>query len=565
MISFVRKYILKNSGEYAPQIFLVLCVYLAASAVYTEIVDARDILHMRLVLTAIVLASFIIVERSLMDMEAKAFLSPLVIGLGITVWSIFFGDFLIFTYTIGCAVISLTYLNPKALRKYIITVGAIQVAYVIVLGNNLLGSIFSWQQNVVGLAASIGINYVIWIFCNNYSKMLGDLRDATNDASQAAETKGAFLSNMSHEIRTPLNAIIGMTAIGKVAKTTDEMVYAFDKIEGASVQLLNIVNDVLDMAEIEAGGRLEISCAEFNLESTLSGVANIMMSSMQAKKHKFDICIDKNIPPMLVGDAQRTAQIVMNILGNAVKFTGDNGKIQLTAVLLSGVHENSCTVEIRVADSGIGISDAQKASLFDLFSQVESTSSRRFGGTGLGLSISKNIIEEMGGTIRVESQLGKGATFIVTLTMARGVGKKHEYMSPQKNVDYSKYHILLAEDIEINCEIVMALLEPTGIQITCAENGAKAVELFMENPDKFDLIFMDIQMPEMDGYSATRTIRAADGIEKARTIPIIALTANVLSEDVQKSLDAGMNRHLGKPINVDEVLTAIEDFLPNAS
>jgi len=299
-------------------------------------------------------------------------------------------------------------------------------------------------------------------------------------------------------------------------------------------------------------------------------VVNVVKYRADEKEQTLTIHVDKNIPKNLIGDDQRLAQVVTNLVGNSVKFTPDKGSIDIRAQFIME-ENNVCTIQISVTDTGIGVSPDQQDKLFDSFHQTESSTTRNFGGTGLGLSISKSIVEMMGGRIWVESELGKGSTFAFTAKLIRGAEKMGE--SPgrerQKTADnqqqiiadvFEDRCILLVEDVEINREIVLALLEPTLIAVDCAKNGAEAVNMFAESPDKYDMIFMDIQMPIMDGYEATRAIRALD-IPKAKDIPIIAMTANVFREDVEKCIACGMNAHVGKPIDFDEIIGQLKQYL----
>ncbi|MCL2010032.1 MAG: ATP-binding protein [Synergistaceae bacterium] len=392
-----------------------------------------------------------------------------------------------------------------------------------------------------------------------------DIIRAKKQAESASLAKSQFLATMSHEMRTPMNAVLGMTSIGKGAPDKERMIYCFAKIEDASRHLLGVINDILDMSKIEAE-KFELSPAEFNFEKMLQRVVDVVHFRIEDKKHKFTLNIDKAIPNYLIGDDQRLAQVIANILGNAVKFTPDEGRISLDARLL-GEENGVCAIQITVTDTGIGISPEQQSRLFQSFQQAESDTTRKFGGTGLGLSISKRIVEMMGGEIRVKSEFNEGSAFSVTIRMRRGEGKEQEPEqeqpddAPPDNADiFAGHGILLAEDVEINREIVLALLEPTGLKIDCAENGAEAVRMFSSAPGKYEMIFMDVQMPEMDGYEATRRVRASD-VPGAETIPIIAMTANVFREDVEKSLEAGMNGHIGKPLDFDEVLRQLRKFL----
>ncbi|MCL1905452.1 MAG: bacteriohemerythrin [Clostridiales bacterium] len=379
------------------------------------------------------------------------------------------------------------------------------------------------------------------------------------DAYAASKSKSAFLANMSHEIRTPMNAIIGMTSIGLSANDTNKMKDCFNKIDGASRHLLGLINDILDMSKIESG-KFDLSESEFDFARMIGQVVNVNKFRIDDKGQVFTVNIDEDIPPYLFGDDQRISQVITNLISNASKFTPENGNIKLDARFISEENE-VCTIQISITDSGIGISPEQQAKLFQSFQQAESDTSRKFGGTGLGLAISKSIVEMMGGRIWIESELGKGAAFIFTMQVKRGSGKPPEETIQNVAIDHFEGHyILLAEDIEINREIVLALLEPTLLTIDCVENGREALEMFTASPDKYELIFMDMQMPEMDGLEATRQIRALD-IPFAKTIPIIAMTANAFREDVVKCLDAGMNGHLGKPLDFDDVLNKLRTYL----
>jgi signal transduction histidine kinase/ActR/RegA family two-component response regulator len=382
---------------------------------------------------------------------------------------------------------------------------------------------------------------------------------ARNKLDIEGRHKSAFLANMSHEIRTPMNAIIGMASIGKTAADIERKNCCFTKIEEASNHLLGVLNDILDMSKIEAG-KFELLSEEFDFEKTLLWVVNIASFRVDEKKQKFSVNIDQTIPKILIGDDQRLAQVITNLLGNAVKFTSEEGSIDLAARCV-GEENGLYTIQISVSDTGIGIDPEQQAKLFQSFQQVESGTTRKYGGTGLGLAISKRIVEMMGGEIWIESEPEKGSTFYFSIKMRQGTDKQ-QAEKEQADIEgvLAGRYILLAEDVEINREIVMALLEPTQVEIDCAVNGKEALDLFRQSSEKYDMIFMDMQMPEMDGYEATRRIRALD-LPKAKTIPIIAMTANVFREDVKKCLEAGMDSHVGKPIDFDEVLEKLRSYL----
>jgi signal transduction histidine kinase/DNA-binding response OmpR family regulator len=569
------------------------------------------------------------------------------------------------------------------------------------------------------------------------NEMTQNLVCARESALSGARAKSEFLSNMSHEIRTPLNAIIGMTAIAKNSAEIERKDYCLDKINDASTHLLGVINDILDMSKIEAN-KFDLSSAEFNFENILQRAVNVINFRVDEKNQRFTVYVDKHIPRTLIGDDQRLTQVIANLLSNAVKFTPEKGSIRLDAAL---VKEDGkiCTVEIKVTDTGIGISGERQSLIFSSFEQADSSISRKFGGTGLGLAISKRIIEMMGGEIWVKSEPGKGSTFGFTVRAERGpgdvsetsldipalklhylrvmavddeqevrdyfediasrfgfscdtvgsgeealemIGRNRPYnicfvdwklpgingidlarrisdpacfagtkqardgvpspgeappvvilisatdwsvieadarsagvnrflpkplfpssimdcinecvgidklRAPEKaqsaeSDDFKGCRVLLAEDVEINREIVLTLLEPTGLVVDCAENGAEALQRYSENPGAYQMIFMDVQMPEMDGYEATRRIRAfeeeqgkkpapgfpaetvkgrPEGVPASpKGIPIIAMTANVFREDIEKCLESGMNDHLGKPLDFDEVLEKLRRFLP---
>jgi signal transduction histidine kinase/CheY-like chemotaxis protein len=397
---------------------------------------------------------------------------------------------------------------------------------------------------------------------NEVAKKNRELQSALAQAMAASVAKSEFLSNMSHDIRTPINAITGMANIGRTAGDTERMLYCLERIDEASALLLGIINGILDMSKIEAG-KFELNDEAFNFESMLKRIVGVARISADDKKQVLSVDIDKNIPEILVGDEQRLSQVVMNLMGNAVKFTPNGGKVRLEAVFLEE-RDGLCYIRVAVSDSGIGIGSEEQERLFEPFYQAENNMARRFTGTGLGLAISKNIIELMGGNIWVTSEQGNGAVFTFDIALKRGEkvrgASEHKEAAPSDTLNFAGRCVLLAEDIEINREIVQALLEPTEIAIVCAENGREALSLFSETPERYDLILMDLQMPKMDGYEATRRIRALP-CPCAKTVPIIAMTANTFKEDVEKCMAAGMNSHIGKPFNFDEVLTQVRGFI----
>jgi len=392
------------------------------------------------------------------------------------------------------------------------------------------------------------------------------LKDALQKANAASRAKSEFLSNMSHEMRTPLNAVIGMALIGKSAEDIPRKDYALGKIEEASAHLLNVINDILDMAKIEAN-KVKLAPLTFNFHKMLQKVITVSCFRIREKDLVFKAYVDEKIPKTVFADEHRLIQVITNLLGNAVKFTSPGGSISLDVRFLDleppDEESGICNIQLSVSDTGIGMSAEQQERLFQSFEQAENSTSRKYGGTGLGLSISKKIVEMMGGEIWSHSELGKGSTFSFKVPLEKDEGKK----APESKKDepdlkgiFSGHCILLAEDIEINRDIVLSLLEPTLLKIDCAVNGSEAVRMFTEAPEKYSLILMDIQMPEMDGYEATRKIRVFES-GRPKGVPIIAMTANVFREDVEKCLEAGMNGHIKKPVDFNEILASLCRYL----
>ncbi|MDR2394219.1 MAG: response regulator, partial [Treponema sp.] len=338
--------------------------------------------------------------------------------------------------------------------------------------------------------------------------------------------------------------------------------HAFDQIGIASRHLLGVINDILDINKIEAS-KFELYEEAFDFDKMLQNTLDIIRFSVDKKRQTLTVNVALNVPRGLVGDSQRLAQVITNLLSNAVKFTPEGGSISLDAGLL-GDEKGAYSLAFTVSDSGIGISRKQQARLFMPFQQAEDGTYRAYGGTWLGLAISKSIVEMMGGRMSVESELGKGAKFSFSVPL-----KERALQTPQGNEgesipsapdDFKEYRLLLAEDVEINREIVMELLSPTGIAVDWVENGAQALKQCQENLGKYDIVFMDVQMPEMDGCEAARRIRSLDD-PCAQAIPIIAMTAHVFREDMKRFLEAGMNGHLSKPLDFGAVLDMLKKYL----
>jgi len=388
------------------------------------------------------------------------------------------------------------------------------------------------------------------------------LLEAMELMGKANQAKTEFLARMSHEIRTPMNAIIGMAAIARQSEDPARLQHCLQSICDASAYLLGIINDILDMSKIEAG-KFELSKTDFPLAAMLRQVKTVMVYKFAEKRQQFTVSVDTNVPAAIVADQQRLAQVIINLLSNAHKFTPQDGAINLDIRCLPGA-DDACVLQIAATDNGIGIAPEQQAKLFLPFEQVDGGMARKYEGTGLGLAISKKIVELMGGAISVTSELDKGARFVFTIRAGLGSATdewEQSVPNPEKDAPiFTGKRILLAEDIDINREIFIALLEDTEVAIDCAENGLKACSMFADAPDAYDMIFMDIHMPIMDGYEATKRIRSMN-FPKSRAIPIIAITANVFREDIEKCLAAGMNGHIGKPVEYNAVIAAMRQHM----
>ena len=417
------------------------------------------------------------------------------------------------------------------------------------------------------LLSNVIAGYVVTMTdVTSYKLMIGEIHQKnkelirlTNEAEDAAEAKGQFLSNMSHEIRTPLNAVIGMTEIAK--KTADgKTLQSLEEITKASDHLLGVLNDVLDMSKIESGKFL-LASEPFNLYESMKEVVEIIEQKCLQKSIKLEANIESEKMQFVIGDKLRLKQVLINLLGNAIKFTDNEGTITLSGNTVSETDEK-IEVSFSVRDTGIGMTEEQMGRLFKTYEQANAGIALKYGGTGLGLAISQNIVNKMGGVIKVASKMGEGSEFSFVLSFDKTEAPVSENtQSHLLKTDFSKYRILLVEDVEINRFIVVELLSETKVKIEEAENGKIALDKFLASEKGYyDLIFMDVQMPVMDGYEATKEIRNSSHPD-AKTIPIVAMTANAYKEDVDNAIAAGMNKHLAKPIDISATIKLMDEFL----
>ena len=395
----------------------------------------------------------------------------------------------------------------------------------------------------------------------NINKNLKIAQTATSQALEVAENanqaKTNFLSNMSHDIRTPMNAIVGMTTLLQKDCGNEEKVKEYaKKIEVSSKHLLGIINDVLDMNKIESG-KTTLNYTDFSILEFVEQINTIFRPQMDEKQQSFEIHVENISHEWVHADSVHLMQIFSNLLSNAVKYTQDGGHIQLWLEELSSKSSVYAKYRFLVVDNGMGIEDSFKDKIFDAFTREENSVTNRIQGTGLGMAITKNLLDAMGGTIQVESEKGKGSCFEILLDLK--IVKKHEVVSPNnenRSENISGMKFLCAEDNELNAEILEELLKYEGAECVICENGKEVVETFKQSkPGEYDMILMDIQMPIMNGYEATLKIRSFD-----QDIPIIAMTANAFSEDIQHSLSAGMDAHISKPVDMQVLKRVVQNI-----
>ena len=384
--------------------------------------------------------------------------------------------------------------------------------------------------------------------------------------------KSNFLARMSHEMRTPLNAIIGMTTLARSAADEEKRKYCLSKIEEASNHLLGMINNMLDLSKLEQG-KLEIFKDEVDLNNLMQRTESTIKFTLQEKHISFTWGLDPELRGIIITDEYHLGHIILNLLNNAIKNTPAQGKIsvRLTKNIREKAGKKMLCIEVR--DSGACLTPEQQKDLLGIFEQADESREKRFGGTGIGLAIVKGIIEFMGGKISIESVLEKGSGLTVELPYDEPAAKESKNAAGEdaggetdNGQIFKRCTLLMAEDVELNREIVISILEDTGIEIDSAEDGVQAVNMYKECPAKYNLILMDIHMPEMDGYEATKQIRALEkdlmkkGVVKKR-LPIIAMTANVFRADIEKCLEVGMDSHLKKPIDYEQVLAELQKYL----
>ena len=384
------------------------------------------------------------------------------------------------------------------------------------------------------------------------------------NAQNANVAKTNFLANMSHDIRTPMNAIVGMTDIARYNIDNAEKVQeCLDKITASSTQLLNLLNNILDMSEIEAQD-LKLKEIQFNMEELVENVQLVLSHMAQSRRIDFSVKYDIK-DGNLIGDSVRLRQVLMNLISNSIKFTEAFGKVDVNIKQTENSRDGYAGFDFTIEDTGIGMSqEFIENDIFKPFERADTKYVRKSEGSGIGMGITKSIIDAMGASLSIESHLGEGTRFFIHADFKTDHNAENEFKHEKDGTDVLNAkgkNILVVEDNEINMEIIKAILERTEAGLTCAWDAEEAIDIFSASEENyFDLILMDIQMPGMDGYSAAKSIRCMDR-KDSTTIPIIAMTANAFAQDVEKALASGMNAHIAKPIDVDELFQKMYHYL----
>ncbi len=417
----------------------------------------------------------------------------------------------------------------------------------------LIAELTEASQNLESL--NINLKDEIW----HGKQIEAELQEAKEKAEKMSQAKGEFLANMSHEIRTPMNGVTGTLQLLEESELNESQLEYVRTANKSAEALLAILNDILDLSKIEAG-KLNFEIIPFDLREIVQDLVTLHSLKAEQQNVFLNCDIDAGVPETLRGDPTRLRQILVNLVSNALKFT-KQGEVSILVEALSR-HDNHIDIKVQVKDTGIGIPKEVQESLFQAFTQADGSTTRKYGGTGLGLAIVSQLVEMMGGELGVESAEGEGATFwfVIPFEISLFVVKHTDHSGPKAVPEMLSGKILLVEDNAVNQMVASKMLEKIGLTSTIANHGGEALALLEE--EKFDLVLMDCQMPEMDGFDATRQLRLKNTKSISDTVmPVIAMTANVMDGDKQRCLDVGMDDYLGKPVKMDELEDVLRRWL----
>ena len=559
MINFVESLIFRNRpiSKLAPNIFLLLVVLLVVRSVYVGLFFASYYLILNIVLLSALVFSFWILEMTVRSKFILSFLAPFAVVFFMTLYAIFVFDFLLFLYTIGAALISLTYMKPKGMLLFII-LSSVLLLLILVLGINVLGEEFSSTHHYINLFLATGLNILLYLFNKSYTRLIDELEETKEKALEASRIKSDFLANMSHEIRTPLNSIIGLTEVISRYSKNEKVAKYIKTLKKSSKHLLALVNDVLDFSKIEQG-IIDVHEVTYSFKSLIKDVLDIIRPRLEAKEPSIELDIDINSDLMtlsLIGDKTKLAQILINIMTNSLKYTQE-GYVRLKAEGIYKDLSNEINLRFTISDTGIGIHEKDKVNLFTEFSRFNLDQNASIEGTGLGLAIVYRFIKTLGGDVKIDSAYEKGTTVIINVTQKINYDEQTNSTIDETNIEVKSAKILVVDDVESNLVVIGGFLENQNFELHYVSSGLEAIQKSMEH--KYDLILMDHMMPIIDGTKTMKKIRNENNYN--RNTPIIVVTANALVGAKEKLIEAGFDDYVSKPIDIKNLNMILSKWL----
>lgn len=560
MVAFVQKYVFggrAKSGQ-TPHIFLVLLLFLVVSSVYYVYLFGSEPFNlvMRTLLTLSKLIVLVVIERSKLSVTVASFLVPTLFMISMYVGVFYYdGDFLIFSYSMAGAMVSLTYMRPKGLVWYVAVMAGLQLALLVIMDGNILGPGFSAARNYVAFLTSVFLNIVLYAFCKAYTR--------------TARSKDIFLSSISHEMRTPTSTVIGISDIElQDASTPAHYKEAFARINGAGRLLLRVINDMLDTAKLKENS-ISIIQQEYSTHDLISSISHFPIDRSKANI-KLDVIVANGMPAYLVGDAMRIEQVVINIVSNAFKYT-KAGKVVLE--FACAPIEEGHKLYITVTDTGIGMTKQQISNIYKDYKRFHESEMREVGGSGLGMGIVHRFVTLMSGTVLIESNVGSGTKVIISLPQGVGqpgfllqedIDKLCSFVRDVHLTNASHGHaceqmpyarVIVVDDLEANLYVAKGLLARYGITAETCESGIELLEK-IRSGCMYDLVFLDYMMPGMDGIETMRQL-----ISIGYTGPVVALTADALADNMKKFMDAGFDDLITKPIDISMLDGVLSRYL----